>query len=150
MYSTWMVVGSDNFQTSESFCDNEWENGFEKKSFDKICYLHIICQCDKQSEGPIYTRFANVNFSHRRGIDTFLEKNSVKMIFVSPQGANHFLLWKTTFRNITKTRLYNFDPLKPHFYIIKLGFTEVYIIFSYFAKKYRLWVLVRTASPRRF
>ena len=22
-----------------------------------------------------------------------------------------------------------FDPLKPHFYIVKLGFTEVYIIF---------------------
>ena len=23
---------------------------------------------------------------------------------------------------ITKTYLYNFDPLKPHFYIVKLGF----------------------------
>ena len=33
---------------------------------------------------------------------------------------------------ITKTCLYNFDPLKPHFYIIKLGFTGVYIIFFYF------------------
>ena len=31
--------------------------------------------------------------------------------------------------NITKTCLYNFDPLKPHFYIVKLGFTGVYIIF---------------------
>ena len=30
---------------------------------------------------------------------------------------------------ITKTRLYNFDLLKPHFYIVKLGFTGVYIIF---------------------
>ena len=30
---------------------------------------------------------------------------------------------------ITKTRLYNFDPLKPHFYMVKLGFTGVYIIF---------------------
>ena len=30
---------------------------------------------------------------------------------------------------ITKTRLYNFDPLKHHFYIVKLGFTGVYIIF---------------------
>ena len=28
-----------------------------------------------------------------------------------------------------KTYLYNFDPLKPHFYIVKLGFTGVYIIF---------------------
>ena len=29
----------------------------------------------------------------------------------------------------TKTYLYNFDPFKPHFYIVKLGFTGVYIIF---------------------
>ena len=31
--------------------------------------------------------------------------------------------------NITKTYLYSFDPLKPHYYIVKLGFTGVYIIF---------------------
>ena len=30
---------------------------------------------------------------------------------------------------ITKTYLYNFDLLKPQFYIVKLGFTGVYIIF---------------------
>ena len=30
---------------------------------------------------------------------------------------------------ITKTCLYKFDPLQPHFYIVKLGFTGVYIIF---------------------
>ena len=35
---------------------------------------------------------------------------------------------------ITKTYLYNFDPLKPHFYIAKLGFTGLYIIFSWSAK----------------
>ena len=35
---------------------------------------------------------------------------------------------------ITKTRLYNFDPLKPHFYIVKLGFTGVYIIFLFMLK----------------
>ena len=32
-------------------------------------------------------------------------------------------------KSITKTCLYNFDPLKPHFYIVKLDFTGVYIIF---------------------
>ena len=32
-------------------------------------------------------------------------------------------------RVFTKTCLYNLDPLKPHFYIVKLGFTGVYIIF---------------------
>ena len=30
---------------------------------------------------------------------------------------------------ITKTCLYNVDPLKPHFYIVKLGFTRVNVIF---------------------
>ena len=39
---------------------------------------------------------------------------------------------------ITKTCLYNFDPLKPHFYIVKLGFTGVYIIFLISAQKHRL------------
>ena len=31
--------------------------------------------------------------------------------------------------HITKTYLYNSDPLKPNFYIVKLGFTGVYFIF---------------------
>ena len=43
---------------------------------------------------------------------------------------------KTT---IMKTCLYNSDPLKPHFYIAKLGFTRVYIIFLISAQKHRLW-----------
>ena len=47
---------------------------------------------------------------------------------------------------ITKTLLYHFDPLKPHFYRV----TRVYIIFLISAQKHRLMVLIRTASPRRF
>ena len=35
---------------------------------------------------------------------------------------------------ITETCLYNFDPLKPHFYIGKLGFTGVYIVFLFLFK----------------
>ena len=35
---------------------------------------------------------------------------------------------------IAKTCLYNFDPLKPHFYIVKLGLTRVYIIFLFLLK----------------
>ena len=46
-----------------------------------------------------------------------------------------------TFGDITKTRLYNIDPVKPHFCIVKLGFTGVYIIFLISAQKHRLWVL---------
>ena len=33
---------------------------------------------------------------------------------------------------ITNTSLYNFHPLKPHFYIVKLGFIGVYIILFWF------------------
>ena len=48
---------------------------------------------------------------------------------------------------IRKTCLYNFDPLKPHFYIVKLGFTGVYIIFLISAQKHRLWYMLE--PPRR-
>ena len=48
---------------------------------------------------------------------------------------------------ITYTCLYNVDPLKPHFYIVKLGLKGIYIIS---ALKHRLWVPVRTASARWF
>ena len=51
---------------------------------------------------------------------------------------------------ITKASPCNEYPLTPHFYIVKLGFTGVYIFFLIFAPKQRLWVLVRTASVRRF
>ena len=49
--------------------------------------------------------------------------------------------------HITKTYLYNFDPRKPHFYIVKLGFTGVYIIFLISAQKHRLWYSLE--PPRR-
>ena len=58
-------------------------------------------------------------------------------------------------RTNTKTYLFYFDPLKPHFYIVKLGFAYigyigVYVIFLISDQKHRLWVLVRTAFSRRF
>ena len=51
---------------------------------------------------------------------------------------------------ITKTCLYNLDPLKPHFYIVKLGFTGVCIIFLISAQKHRLWVLVRRGGSNEY
>ena len=36
---------------------------------------------------------------------------------------------------LTKTCLFNFDPLLPQFYIVKLGFTGINIIFLIFDKK---------------
>ena len=52
--------------------------------------------------------------------------------------------------HIRKTCPCNVYPLKPHFYIGKLGFAGVYLFFLIFDPKNTLWVLVRTASSRRF
>ena len=43
-----------------------------------------------------------------------------------------------------KKRLYSFDPLKPHFYIVKLGFTGVYVIFLISAQNIDEAVLTNT------
>ena len=79
-----------------------------------------------------------------------------KLISIEHRTQNHFITIYSFNQSvviyfyITKTCLYNFDPLKPNFYVVKLGFTGVYIIFLTFAQKLRLWVLVRTASLRQF
>ena len=85
----------------------------------------------------------------------FLHKNicfyySLNGFYQGTSTEYHNIDFMEELRNITKTCLYNFDPLKPHFYIVKLGFKGVYIIFLIFAKKHRLWVLIRTASLRQF
>ena len=54
---------------------------------------------------------------------------------------------KTSYTAITITRLYNIDPLKPHFYIVKLGFTGVKIIFLTFAQEHKVWYSLE--PPRR-
>ena len=41
-------------------------------------------------------------------------------------------------------------PLNPHFYRMKMEFTGVYINLLISAQKYRLWVLIRTASLWQF
>ena len=76
-------------------------------------------------------------------IDELKRKRKVLDEFVSEKKIN----WSFGHHH---ENIYNADPLKPHFYIAKLGFTGVYISFLISAQKHRLWVLVRTASPRRF
>ena len=43
---------------------------------------------------------------------------------------------------VTKTCLYNFDSLKPHFYTVKLGFTGIYINFLISAQKHNCGYLL--------
>ena len=65
---------------------------------------------------------------------------------ITPNTVIDYLLhYAFKFFRITKTCLYKFDPIKPHFYIVKLGFTGLYIIFSYFCTKTYLGEAVLTS-----
>ena len=50
---------------------------------------------------------------------------------------------------ITKYAFIILTPFNP-FYIVKLGFTWIYVIFLFSAQKPRLWVFVRTASSSEY
>ena len=56
-------------------------------------------------------------------------------------------LWIYRLIDIRKTHLNNFDPLKPHFDIVKLVFTGVYIIFLTLLKNIDFGYLLEL--PRR-
>ena len=76
----------------------------------------------------MYIRFGT------RILGNFLYSNGNRILFSPLKSAFYVYVY------ITKTHLYNFAPLKPHFYIVKLGFTGVYIMVLISAQKYRLWV----------
>ena len=65
-------------------------------------------------------------------LDTTLLGSTFKQFYVQNQLTINHLIKKLQY--ITKTCLYKDDPLKRHFYIVKLGFTGVYIIFLISAK----------------
>ena len=69
---------------------------------------------------------------------TLFPGKNMKILLLSAEFARRGKKLKCPSKLITKTCLYNFDPLKPHFYIVKLGFTGVYIIFLISAQKHRL------------
>ena len=72
----------------------------------------------------IVTRFVQWFSKHKQLLNHFTRINDVNY----QKGRVHCLK-KGIKQNITKTHLYNSDPLKPYFYIVKLGFTGGYIIF---------------------
>ena len=86
----------------------------------------------------IYLQFLSGTFIHRDFLFMLFNNNSNYCFIVF----YHCLL--ITIRITCPCDLY---PLTLHLYIVKLGLTGEYIIF---ALKHRLWVLVRTASLRRF
>ena len=73
-------------------------------------------------------------------ISKFLDKTpntsvkTIRIVIYTEDDDKYEVLIDT--HSITKTYLYNFDPHKPHFYIVKMGFTGVYIIFLISAQKH--------------
>ena len=85
--------------------------------------LRWLYKCENASASDVQ----NLVFKHRR-ISIF-QSQLVSHLWTR-WSSNYFTAWACLIvLDITKTRLYNYDPLKPHFYIVKLGFTVVYIIF---------------------
>ena len=93
--------------------------------------------------------FINTPYNFSLYENTPPNKTHVGLISVQDKDGNDVTvsIMEESKGNVTKTCLYSFDPLKSHFYTVKLGFTGVYINFLISAQKHRLWVLVRTASP---
>ena len=60
---------------------------------------------------------------------TFEAKDELRLNAISSKNPLWIRPW-----HITKTYLYNIDPIKPHFYIVKLGFTGIYIILLFLLK----------------
>ena len=95
--------------------------------------------------------YRKANTSQKLAPLSKMAKNLPKCSFILIKGKNcskiDLVMVDQKIRITTKTCLYNFDPLKPHFYIVKLGFTGVCIIFLISAQKHRLWYLLE--PPRR-
>ena len=121
----------------QEICTQETASPTSKGQDQKHVFLHALPAVKKKMADSCLP-----HFQIKRGIHIlFLNKN----IF-----CGYSLEAPQRGASIRKTHLYHFDPLKPHFYIVKLRFTGVYIIFLISQKKHRLWVLVRTAIPWQF
>ena len=122
-------------RTSKKFQFNVKRQGLHRSSYEEYpdyeIYIFLIFQ--RKHMLRVFIRSASV----RHMYPSRNKKNVNLQAFISP--------WTSI--NITKTCLYNIDPLKAHFYIVKLGFTGVYIIFLISAQKHRLWVSLE--PPRR-
>ena len=90
------------------------------------CHILFLVNFEKKyisdlSSAEIVQRVVMVNISESAKIIAYVTYNYLL-----------HCIWKSRAPRIyfiTKTCLYNFDPHKPHFYVVKLGFTGVNIIF---------------------
>ena len=121
-----------------------------KKTYPDKCFFLIsprnTCVLNiRSTSSNIFSYFSTKTYvvsSHSKRLIEALRMNTQTRVFVLKYETYRYLCLD----DITKTCLYNTDLLKPHFCVVKLGFTGIYIsFFLIFAQKHRLWVLVRTA-----
>ena len=101
--------------------DEDWRNAFGNLMCTKICNGAGAGICN--GAPSTCTRFVY----SRSFLSLFFPINKVSLGITKCPGLRYGT--SAQLASITKTYLYNFDPFKPHFYIVKLGFTGVNIIF---------------------
>ena len=115
-----------------------------KNKLTKTVQFYLIRQLWKSFRSDFRGLFFFLLFLHFYSFDLYLLLHMCCTVRIEALyhilTAKTLVTWATTRENIniTKTSLYNFDPLKPYFYIVKLGCTGVYIIFLISAQKHRL------------
>ena len=97
------------------------------KKWRKIYYEHLVrCTVRQYYKAKVSSNSVN----EQRRPWSYCAKAQADFVFMANYDVRgHFLRCALNIWAIMKTRQYNFDPLKPHFYVVKLGFTGVYIIF---------------------
>ena len=98
-----------------------WMNGKQCRPWSVFCGTDLILQCLRMPFCPNTMGF--IVKVHRWGRGPLCGTNIYLFVILNWPSRKHTL------------KVYNFDPLKPHFYIVKLGFTRVYIIFFLFLLK---------------
>ena len=137
---TYQLVGDDTMPTYFDFDTNTGDIAVRQSLLqeNRAFYVGRIVAYDAGSPPRSATVTAIINISRNlnRPIfsptsynETILETASSQTVIVRVTASDADRVVSRYLFNITKTGLYNFDPLKPHFYIVKLGFTGVYIIF---------------------
>ena len=104
-------------------CEQNWEKYVCPKIGLKHVYvLHDNAPAYKSSTAAQLLKSEKVNeLSHRPYSPDLVQSDFSYLKIIKKKQSGK--------RYITKTCLYNFNPLKAQFYIVKLGFTGVYIIF---------------------
>ena len=118
-------------------------------SADNSHKMSISIFCDKQNKNSLESHLLRENFAG--SAKPFFLGKYFKIVYcfflpsqlTSVSGQSLVIKWIFPHNHANihnkNTPIYNFDPVKPHFYTVKLGFTGVYIIFLISAQKHRLW-----------